>query len=46
MRQEFMKRTLFVKKRLRISREDFIKLDTLCEIHLYMCKKIMGEKFE
>lgn len=26
--------------------EDLIKLDILCEIHLYMCKKIMGEKFE
>ena len=24
--------------------EDLIRLDTLCEIHLYMCMKIMGEK--
>lgn len=26
-----------------VTHEDLIRLDTLCEIHLYMCKKIMGE---
>ena len=26
-----------------VTYEDLIKLDTLCEIHLYMCKKIMGD---